>query len=151
MVAAAVSMVLVVLYGAGSGWLVSSGDAWYRGLDTPSWQPPDVVFGLIWPYNFVAIAAAGLAVSIHGTGNARVVWLVGLAGSVAAALTWAWLFYEQHALSASAVALVVAAVATLPIVAAAFTTRTWAGVLLVPYQVWLALAALLSISYARLN
>jgi tryptophan-rich sensory protein len=144
-------VLIVVVYAAGSGWLVSSGDAWYRGLDTPSWQPPDLVFGVIWPYNFVAIVASGLAVSFQGTGNARAVWLAGLAGSVAAALAWAWLFYEQHALWASAIALIVAAVATLPIVAVAFTTRTWAGAVLVPYQVWLALAAALSISYARLN
>ena len=150
-IAAAASVVLVVLYAAGSGWLVSSGDAWYQGLDTPSWQPPDLVFGLIWPYNFVALVAAGLAVSIHGTGTTRVVWLAGLAGSVAAALAWAWLFYEQHVLWAAAIALVVAAGATLAIVAAAFATRRWAGVVLVPYQVWLVLAASLSIAYARLN
>ena len=148
---AAASVTLVACYAIGSGWLVSSGDAWYQRLDSPSWQPPDLVFGLIWPYNFVALVAAGLAVSIHGTGNARAVWLAGLAGSVAAALAWAWLFYGQHALWAAAGALVVAAVATPAIVAAAFTTRTWAGVVLVPYQVWLVLAASLSIAYARLN
>lgn len=148
---AVASLVLVVSYAAGSGWLVAGGDAWYQGLDSPSWQPPDAVFGLIWPYNFLALVGAGLAVAIHGTDNVRIVWLAGLAASIAAALAWAWLFYEVHALWAAATALVVATVATAPIVVAAFATRTWAGVVLVPYQVWLALASSLSIGYARLN
>ena len=148
---AVATVVLVVVYAAGSGLLVSNGDAWYQGLESPSWQPPDAVFGVIWPYNFVALIAAGLAVASSGTDNVRVVWLAGLAASVAAALAWAWLFYGAHALWPAAIALVVAALCTVPIVVAAFGTRTWAGVVLVPYQVWLVLAASLSIGYARLN
>ena len=150
-ITAVAGVVLVSCYAIGSGWLVSSGDAWYRSLDSPSWQPPDAVFGLIWPYNFVALVAASLAVAVHGTANVRVVWLAGLAASIVAALAWAWLFYEVHALWAAAIALGLAAVATAPIVVAAFSTRTWAGLVLVPYQVWLVLAASLSVGYARLN
>lgn len=79
------------------------------------------------------------------------VWIAGLALSVVAALAWARLFYVDHALWASAVLLIVATLLTVPIVVAAFITRTWVGAILVPYQVWLGLAASLSIGYARLN
>lgn len=151
LIVSVVSVALVVVYAAGSGWWVSSGDDWYQRLERPSWQPPDAVFGLAWTYNFVALVAAGLAVALRGTEAARVVWSVGLALSVLAALTWARLFYMDHSLWASAVFLIVATVLTIPIVAAGFMTRTWAGAILVPYQVWLGLAASLSIGYARLN
>lgn len=148
----ATACVLVVLsYAAGSGWLVSSGDAWYQRLEQPTWQPPDVVFGLIWPYNFAALIAASIAVTASGTSTVRWVWLVGLVASVVAALAWARLFYVDHALWPAATALIIATVVTIPIVLAAFTTRMWAGVILLPYQVWLALAASLAIGYARLN
>lgn len=150
-VAGAVSVAIVVAYAVGSGWWVSTGDDWYQRLDRPAWQPPDVVFGLVWPYNFAALVAAGLAVSLQGTTTARVVWLAGLGVSVMAALAWARLFYVDHALWAAAIMLIVAALVTVPIVVAAFATRTWAGAILVPYQVWLALAASLSVGYARLN
>ncbi len=151
MISAVVSVAIVLAYAAGSGWWVSSGDDWYQGLDRPWWQPPDVVFGLVWPYNFAALIAAGVAVAAYGTGTVRLVWLVGLAGSVVAALAWAYLFYVSHALWAAAAALIVAAVVTTVVVGVAFVTRTWAGAILVPYQVWLALAASLSVGYARLN
>ena len=150
-VAAVAGVALVVVYAVGSGLWVSGGDGWYRSLDRPPWQPPDAVFGIIWPYNFAALIAAGLAVALHGSATARWVWLVGLALSVAAALAWARLFYVDHALWAAAVALSVAAVLTVPIVVAAFGVRTWAGAILVPYNIWVALAASLSVGYALRN
>ena len=147
----AASVVLVLLYAAGSGRWVTTGDAWYQTLEQPAWQPPDAVFGLIWPYNFGALIAASVAVGASGTTTARTVWIAALAASVVAALAWARLFYVDHSLWPAAIALVIATLATVPAVVAAFTTRTWAGAILVPYQVWLALAASLSIGYARLN
>lgn len=148
---AIVSTALVVVYAAGSGRWVASGDAWYRSLVRPAWQPPDIVFGLIWPYNFAALIAAGLAVALRGSAAARWSWLMALLLSVIAALAWARLFYIDHALLAAAVALVLAALITVVAVVAAWRTRTWAGAVLVPYVVWLALAASLSIEYARRN
>ena len=150
-IGAVASVLIVLIYATASGWWVDTGDDWYRLLDRPAWQPPDVVFGLAWTYNFAVLIGVGVVVAISGTDVARWVWLVGLAASVAAALAWARLFYVDHALWAAAAALIVATCVTVSILVAAFMTRTWAGLLLVPYQVWLALAASLSVGYAQLN
>jgi tryptophan-rich sensory protein len=149
--AAVLGVVLVVVYAVGSGRWVASGDTWYRNLERPPWQPPGAVFGIIWPYNFAALIAAGIAVALNGSPAARTVWLVGLALSVTAALTWARLFYVSHSLWPAAIALIAAAVLTVPIVVAAWNTRTWAGAILLPYNVWVALAASLSVGYALRN
>lgn len=149
--AAVAGAMLVVVYAVGSGLWVTTGDDWYRSLDRPPWQPPGAVFGIIWPYNFAALIAAGLVVAFHGSTAARSVWLAGLALSVTAALAWARLFYVHHALWAAAAALIAAALLTVPIVVVAFGVRTWAGAILVPYNVWVALAASLSVGYALRN
>lgn len=149
--AAAASVLLVVVYVVGSGRWVSTGDAWYRQLSRPPWQPPSAVFGLIWPYNFAALVAAGIAVSMSGTAAARTVWLAGLAASIAAALAWARLFFASNSLWPAAFALIAATALTVPIVVAAFGVRTWAGAILVPYNVWLALAASVAVGYAQRN
>ena len=57
------STALVIGYAIGSGLWVTTGDSWYRSLDRPPWQPPDAVVGIIWPYNFAALIAAGIAVA----------------------------------------------------------------------------------------
>ena len=54
---------LVFVYVIGSGLWVNTGDNWYRSLNQPSWQPPDFIFGLIWPYNFVVLGIASFTVS----------------------------------------------------------------------------------------
>lgn len=149
--AAVASTALVVGYIVGSGLWVTTGDAWYRSLEQPPWQPPGAVFGIIWPYNFAVLIAAGIAVALYGSPVARTVWLVGLALSVAAALAWARLFFTSHSLWPAAIALIAAAVLTVPIVVAAWNTRTWAGAILLPYNVWVALAASLSVGYALRN
>ena len=145
------SVAIVVGYAIGSGLWVSAGDSWYRTLQQPPWQPPDWVFGVIWPYNFAALIAAGIAVAAWGTAAQVRWWLAPLVVSVVAALAWARLFYVAHALWPAAIALCFAAVVNLIALVAAWNVRTWAGAILVPYGVWVALAASLSVGYALRN
>ena len=149
--AAAVSTLLVIVYAAGSGIWVSTGDSWYRSLQRPPWQPPDIVFGLIWPYNFTVLIAAGIAVAITGTATQRWLWLPTLAVSIVGALAWAWLFYVGHNLWPAAACLLLATLATVPALAVAWRCQTWAGVLMVPYLAWLATATSLAVGYAARN
>lgn len=147
----ALTVVIVAVYALGSGRWVDSGSGWYRSLRQPSWQPPDAVFGIAWSYNFTAIVVAGIVVALRGSAAHQWTWLVALAVSVTAALLWAWLFYVRHALWASSVALLVAAMVTIFVVWAAWATRWWAGAILLPYIVWLSLATSLSMGYAHHN
>ncbi len=57
------SIAIVVVYALGAGRWVSTDAGWYRSLVRPPWQPPDVVFGIIWPYNFMMLGVAGWAVA----------------------------------------------------------------------------------------
>lgn len=146
-----ISTALVVIYAVGAGRWVSTDADWYRSLVRPPWQPPDVVFGLIWPYNFVMLAVAGWVVAGRDSRTEHLVWLASLALSVAAALTWAWLFYVPHSLTASGYALALATLLTLPLVVVAFRASMALGIALVPYQVWLAVATTLAFGYASRN
>lgn len=146
-IAIAAVILTVVIYAVGSGAWVSTGSAWYLSLDRPAWQPPPWVFGLIWPYNFVAIGVVGSVIAWNAAPARVVAVLALLAVTVALALAWAYLFYVPHELTWAAIALTATAVLTLPLTALAFAERWWLGVLLVPYQVWVALAASLSWGY----
>lgn len=145
------STAIVVIYAIGAGRWVSSDPGWYRSLSKPSWQPPDVVFGLIWPYNFVMIVVAAWAVASREARTEHVVWLASLTLSVVAALTWAYVFYVPHFLYASGIALTAATLLTLPLVVLAFRASIPLGFALLPYQLWLAVATSLTFGYAALN
>ena len=146
-----ISTAIVIAYAIGAGRWVSTDANWYRSLTKPPWQPPDVVFGLIWPYNFVMLAVAGWAVAARESRTEHVVWLASLALSVVAALTWAYLFYVPHSLIASGFALTAATLLTLPLVVVTFQASTPLGLALLPYQLWLAVATSLAFGYASRN
>ena len=146
-VAAVAVVILVIVYAVGSGRWVSTGSAWYLSLEQPWWQPPSWVFGLIWPYNFLVIIIVGIAITQKASAPRVITTLVLLAVTVTLAIAWAYLFYVPHELTQAAIALTAAAVLTLPITAIAFGQQLWMGLLLVPYQVWVLLAASLSWGY----
>lgn len=142
---------IVAIYAFGSGRWVQTGDDWYRQLRQPAWQPPDAVFGLAWSYNFLMLAVAGFVMAAHGNATQRTTWLVVFAVSVAAALSWAWLFYSRHALLASGVALAIAAALTIVSTVVAWRVQWGLGVAMVPYALWVCIATSLAFGYAALN
>jgi len=142
--------VIIAIYVIGSGRMVATDAEWYRSLPRPSWQPPSSVFGIIWPYNFaMLVTATWLVTSRLSTAN-QIIWLLSLALSVTAALTWAWLFYGPHLLLASGFALVLATVLTIPLLVIAFRVSPVLGFAFLPYQLWLAVATSLAFGYASL-
>jgi tryptophan-rich sensory protein len=146
-----VGVVIVFVYVIGSGLWVNTGDNWYRSLNQPPWQPPDFIFGLIWPYNFVILGFASVAVANRlSTANA-VIYLSIFALSVAAALTWAYQFYRPHNLYAASIALAVVALLTLPMLYFIYQASVPLFFATTVYQVWVITATYLSYNYAKLN
>lgn len=149
--AVAVGLLLVVVYAAGSAYWVDSAGGWYLSLRKPSWQPPDFVFGLIWPYNFLVLGAALVLIAVRLPAGELVIALVATAITVALALLWSYQFYVRQDFAAAATALIATAALTPVVLYFGFRASGLIGWLLLPYQVWLCLAAALSVSYARLN
>ena len=139
-VAGAVVVLMVVgAYAALAVRWTATDPGWYAALPRPWWQPPDVVFGVIWPLNFVALVVSGLAVVSQAAPR-----------EVAFAVGWAHEFYVPHHLGLAAVLLGVAAVLTWLLVVLTGHLVAWAGWVLVPYAVWLTVATSLAAGYWRL-
>jgi benzodiazapine receptor len=151
LITAAIGILFVFIYAFGSGIWVSSSPGWYSSLNRPSWQPPSAVIGLIWPYNFAVLGIASYQVSRSLTRIENVTWLVFFGLSIAAALTWAYQFYVPHNFLLASIALTSAAVLTLPVLLLAFRASMAMGLLLVPYQIWVAIAASLAWGYLAKN
>lgn len=147
MILAAAFVTVVVLYAIGSQLWMRSDPGWYAALPRPPWQPPDWVFGVVWPLNFLMIIIVGSVLSLRDS-DAAMPTLVVLTVSVIFAVGWAYLFYAPHALRMAALGLAVAAVLTWVLVFLAARGIWWTGVLLAPYAVWMSVATSLSIWYA---
>ena len=148
---AGAGIIIVLIYAFGSGIWVSSSPGWYSSLNRPPWQPPSYVFGIIWPYNFLVLGIASYQVSHSLTKSENILWLVFFGLSVAAALTWAYQFYVPHNLTLASIALTLCALLTLPVLYLTFKATLLMGLLLVPYQIWVAIAASLAWGYSTRN
>ena len=140
--------VIIAIYIIGSSRWVATDAQWYRSLPRPAWQPPSSVFGIIWPYNFAMLVIATWLVASRLSNTNQVVWLVSLALSVIAALSWARLFFQSHSLLAAGFALVLATVFTIPLLVLAFRASPVLGFAFLPYQLWLAVATSLAFGFA---
>jgi tryptophan-rich sensory protein len=143
-----IGTIIVAVYAIGSGRWVATDAQWYQSLPRPAWQPPGFVFGLIWPYNFAMLIVATWIVANRLSTSHQLIWLASLTLSVAAALSWAWLFYGPHSLHAASLMLVLATLLTIPLLLIAFRASSTLGFALVPYQIWLAIATSLAFAYA---
>ena len=150
-VAAALGIVLVLIYAFGSGVWVSSSPGWYASLNRPPWQPPAFIFGLIWPYNFIMLGVAAVNVAQSLNRIQTISWLTLFALSITAALIWAYQFYVPHNLTFAAIALGVAALLTIPVLYLTFKASLLVGILLIPYQLWVVIATTLAWGYSTRN
>ena len=143
-------LAVVAAYALLSVRWTASDRGWYASLPRPRWQPPDLVFGVVWPLNFGALCVAGVAVVLEAPLRDVGGWLALLVTSVALALGWAHQFYVPHRLGRAAVLLAAAAALTWLLVATTVALVPWAGWVLVPYAVWLSVATSLAVGYWRL-
>lgn len=125
---------------------------WYRGLIRPAWTPPDRAFPIIWTtlYLMMAIAAARIAAFAGvapGTGLALSLWAL----QIALNTLWTPVFFGLRRMRAGLFiigALWLAVAATCSAFAAIDGV---AALLMLPYLLWVSVAAALNATLLRLN
>lgn len=127
----------------GSAATTSSVNSWYRGLDTPSFNPPSWVFGPAWTTLYVLMGIADFFVAREGgtdARNAKRIYRVQLALNA----LWSVLFFGLRSPLAALVEIVFLWVAILMTIAAFWRVSKPAALLLVPYVLWTTFAAVLN-------
>lgn len=147
-----IAWLAICFVAAGIGAVASvQAGPFYLSLMRPSWAPPATVFGPVWAtlYTLMAIAA-WLTWREGGFRYARMALGLFFA-QLAANAIWSWLFFAWHL---GAVAFVDILLLWLLLVATLITfwrTRPLAGLLLVPYLLWVSFAAALNYEVWKLN
>lgn len=126
---------------------------WYLSLNRPAWTPPSWVFGPVWTLLYLSMGVAAWRVWMkRGFGDpsarfALMLFLVHLTFNAA----WTWLFFGRHMLVTAAVEIVILWAMILALVALFWKCDRAAGVLILPYLLWVTYAATLSIGFALMN
>jgi benzodiazapine receptor len=125
--------------------------SFYVELVRPSWAPPSAVFGPVWTvlYALMGIAAwlVWRAKGFRATRIRLILFLVQLALNA----LWSWLFFGWHlgALAFADILLLWLLIVTTLVLF--WRVRLLAGVLLIPYLLWVSFASALCYSVWQLN
>ena len=145
---------LVVCFGAsaiGSAATISEIEGWYAGLEKPSFNPPNWIFGPVWSVLFFLMAVAAWLVwrrfGFAGAKAALVVFLVQLVANV----IWSVLFFGMHSPSMAFYWICLLWVLIAITITLFMGKSRLAGGLLVPYLAWVSFASVLNFWIWQLN
>jgi len=143
-------LVCFLAAGLGSLFTMASVGGWYTTLVKPSWRPPDWIFGPVWTVLYATMAVAGWLVWRRG-GLASVPALRWFAAQLVLNVGWSVVFFGLRMPG-----LAFAEILALWLAIAATLMTSWrvsrpAGILLIPYLLWVSFATVLNFAIWRLN
>jgi benzodiazapine receptor len=147
------SIVICQLAGVvGSLFTTPAIPTWYATLKKPSFNPPNWIFSPVWITLFVLMGIAAFLVWNKGLSDQKVkIALSIFAGQLILNVLWSAMFFGLRSPLAGLIEIAVLWVAILLTVLYFFRVSNTAGILLIPYILWVSFAAVLNFSIWRLN
>ena len=135
----------------GSVFTASSVRSWYLTLVKPSWNPPSWVFGPVWTTLYLLMGiAASLVWSRRSLPGAKLaLWFYGI--QLALNALWSILFFGLKNPLLSFVEIIILIIFIIVTTVLFWKINPWAGVLMIPYIIWVSFASYLNYSIWQLN
>jgi benzodiazapine receptor len=138
--------------GIGTIFTVKAVPTWYAGLKKPPYTPPNRVFGPIWTTLYILMGISVFLVWQSGLANndafiAFTLFWIQLAFNA----LWSIIFFGLKSKGGGVITIIVLWLLILVTVVTSFHVSGWAGVLLIPYIVWVSIATYLNIGVWLLN
>ncbi|MBN2410144.1 tryptophan-rich sensory protein [candidate division KSB1 bacterium] len=124
---------------------------WYDNLQKPSWTPPNWLFAPVWTILYIMIAISGWLVwRENGFTGALFPFILFLLQLVLNAM-WTWLFFGLHKPAAAFLDITLLWFSILLLIIMFRQISKPAGMLLIPYLIWVAYAATLNYCLWKMN
>lgn len=144
-------IVCLAVAAAGGAITADSVDTWYPTLVKPPFNPPDWVFAPVWTTLYICMAVAAWRVWRTPASRARRDALLLFAVQLVLNLAWSALFFGLQRVGAASIEIVVLLIAIAATGLAFRRIDRLAGLLFVPYLLWVAFASALTFSIWWLN
>lgn len=140
-------IILLVVATASSGAFFKPG-TWYDSLAKPDWTPPGWVFPVVWGVLYTMIAVSGyLILQAQGWGLPLALWVLQLIFNAG----WSGFFFGLRRMDIAFVDVCLLWLSIALLIVVAWSISQWAALLLVPYLVWVTIAAALNLRVWQMN
>lgn len=148
-----VSLILPLVAGfVGSIFTTPAINSWYTTLIKPSFNPPNWIFGPVWTFLFILM---GISLYIVWTSdinkNKKRVAMVVFFGHLVLNTLWSIIFFGLNNPFFAFVEIVILWISILITAFLFFRIKKIAGILFIPYIVWVSFASVLNFSIWQLN
>jgi len=138
--------------GIGSFFTFKAIPTWYAGLKKPRFTPPNRAFGPVWTTLYILMGVSVFLVWQKGLATdgvllAFVLFWIQLAMNA----IWSIIFFGMKSKGGGVITIVVLWLLILTTMVSFFRVSVWAGVLLIPYIVWVSIASYLNVGVWILN
>lgn len=148
-----VSILIVFISGAiGTVATLPEITTWYAALTKPAWTPPNWAFGPIWSTLYVLMGIALFLVWREGLDRKMVRYaIIIFAVQLALNVAWSLVFFGLHSIFGGLILIFFLWIAIWANIFAFYIISKPAGLLLVPYLIWVSIASYLNYSVYLLN
>ena len=152
-----VEAVVAVLICQGAGLIGSvatfpSIPTWYASLEKPFFNPPNWLFGPVWIALYTLMGISAFLVWRKGIRDRQVKVALGIfVAQLILNSLWSIVFFGLHSLLGGLIVILPLWVAILLSIVTFYRISKTAGVLLIPYILWVSFATLLNFSLWQLN
>ncbi len=144
-------LVIAFIAAAIGGAASITAEPFYLQLDRPEWAPPASVFGPVWSVLYALMGiSAWLVWRVDGFWDARPALTLFLLQLAVNAL-WSWMFFGWRLGGLAFIDILLLLPLIIIMVIMFWRIRPLAGVLLIPYLLWVSFAAVLNYSVWQLN
>lgn len=150
---ALIAVLAIEVLGGLSGWLSNSGfgNGWFDTLQKPTFMPPGIAFGLVWPVLYALLGVAVAMILAEPPSSRRTAALVLFFVQLALNFIWSPLFFAAHDIALAKWVIFIMAALAAAAAGQFLRLRRVAGLLLVPYLLWLVFAATLNATIDQMN
>ncbi len=139
---------LATCFAAGTTGAAFPPGEWYERLEKPGWTPPNWLFPVAWTVLYICIAvAAARAAPVAGSALAMAFFAL----QIALNTLWTPVFFGLRRMGGGMVVLVCLWIAVAATLVLFWRLDLIAGLLFVPYLIWVTVAGALNFSVWRLN
>ena len=125
---------------------------WYATLVKPLWAPPNWVFAPVWTTLFILMGIALYLVWRQGLERKDVKFAILIFGvQLVLNLLWSVVFFSFHAILGAFIVILILWIAIFANIIAFYVISKPAGILLVPYIIWVSIASYLNYTIYLLN
>ncbi len=137
---------------AAVGGLMTDIGPWYRNLEKPAWQPPDWLFGPAWMIILgLGAWAAILAWDQTGSQSDQYMLVAVYGANFLFHLLWSPLFFKYQRPDWALVEVLFLWLSVIAMLVVTWSLAPLAGILILPYFLWVSFAALLNAKIVQLN